>query len=66
MSANNKRDEFTREDLLAVARNMGIKNALSIVNQIADVISSWNRYASEAAVKKEHMYQIGKNLLVIK
>lgn len=65
MSANNKRDEFTREDLLAVARNMGIKNALSIVNQIADVISSWNRYASEAGVKKEHMYQIGKNLRVI-
>ena len=66
MSANNKRDEFTREDLLAVARNMGIKNARTIVNQIADVISSWNRYASEAGVKKEHMYQIGKNLLVIK
>ena len=66
MSANNKRDEFTRDDLLAVARNMGIKNAPSIVNQIADVISSWDRYASEAGVKKEHMDQIGKNLLVIK
>jgi len=62
MSANNKRDDFTREDLLAVARNMGIKNALPIVDQVAKVVSNWNIYATEAGVKDAHKEQIGKNL----
>jgi serine/threonine-protein kinase HipA len=64
MSANNKREDFTREDLLAVARNMGIKNALQIVDQVAEVVSSWNKYASEVGVKDTHREQIGKNLRI--
>ena len=64
MSANNKRDDFTREDLLAVARNMGIKNAQPIVEQIAEVVSGWNKYASEIGVKEAHKEQIGKNLRI--
>jgi serine/threonine-protein kinase HipA len=62
MSANNKREDFTREDLLAVARNMGIKNALSIVDQVAAVVYNWGQYASEAGVKEGHKVKIAKNL----
>lgn len=62
LSANNKRDNFTREDLLTVARNMGIKNALPIVDQVTEVVSSWNSYATEAGVKQAHKEQIGKHL----
>jgi serine/threonine-protein kinase HipA len=65
LSANNKRDDFTREDLLTVARNMGIKNALPIVDQVIAVVSNWNNYASEAGVKEVHKKQIGKNLRIM-
>lgn len=64
LSANNKRDNFTREDLLTVARNMGIKNALPIVDQVTAVVSNWKIYASAAGVKEAHKDQIGKNLRV--
>lgn len=62
MSANNKRDNFTREDLLAVGRNMGIKNALPIVEQVAEVVTNWDKYAIETGVKDSHREQIGRNL----
>jgi serine/threonine-protein kinase HipA len=64
MSANNKREDFTRDDLLAVARNMGIKNALPIVDQVSEVVSNWSRYASGAGVKDTHRAQIAKNLRI--
>jgi serine/threonine-protein kinase HipA len=62
MSANNKRDDFTRQDLLTVAQNMGIKNAKSIVEQVSEVVSLWPRYASEVGVKVAHREQIARNL----
>jgi serine/threonine-protein kinase HipA len=65
MSANNKRDDFTREDLLAVARNMGIKHTPEIIEQVSEVVSGWNKYASEVGVREAHREQIGKNLRVI-
>lgn len=66
MSANNKRDDFRREDLLDVARNMGIKNALSIVDQTVEIVANWYRYASEAGIKEAHKEQISKNLRVMR
>jgi serine/threonine-protein kinase HipA len=62
MSAGNKRDDFTHEDLLTVARNMGIRNAQPIVDQVAEVVSNRNKYASEVGVKEAHKEQISKNL----
>jgi serine/threonine-protein kinase HipA len=62
MSANNKRDNFSREDLLEVARNMGIKNAAKTIKEVAEVVSKWDKYASEAGVKETHKIQIEKNL----
>lgn len=62
MSANNKRDDFTREDLFAVGRNMGIKNILPIIDQAAEVISNWSIYAVDAGVKDSHREQIANNL----
>jgi serine/threonine-protein kinase HipA len=62
MSANNKRDDFTRQDLLSVAQNMGIKHAKSVVEQVSEVVSNWNLYASEVGVKDAHREQISRNL----
>lgn len=60
MSLNNKRDDFTYDDLASVAKNMDIKSAKNIIEQIVDVVSSWRKYAKNVNVQKEHIEQIGQ------
>jgi hypothetical protein len=43
---------------------MGIKNAQPIVDQVAEVVSNWNKYASEVGVMEAHKEQIEKNLRI--
>jgi len=62
LSANNKRDNFEISDLLAVGRNMGIRSAEEIIEQVLDVVSGWNKYSEEAGVLKEHSKQISRSL----
>ena len=62
LSLNNKRDHFTVDDLLATAEKADIKNAHEIVQQIAAIISQWEKYAQEADVKPEHIAQIKQTL----
>lgn len=62
MSANNKRDDFTRADLLSVGQNMGIRKANLIVEQITDVVSDWEKYAGSSGVNKSYKEQISRNL----
>jgi len=66
MSINNKRDEFTCSDLIAVAKSIGIRNAQQIIEQIVEVVSQWNKYASDASVSPIHIEQIQKNLKLLK
>ncbi|MDR1368798.1 MAG: type II toxin-antitoxin system HipA family toxin [Dysgonamonadaceae bacterium] len=47
MSLNGKRDHFTKEDLLVVARSMSIKKAEEIVEEVISSVSEWSRLASE-------------------
>ncbi|GHS86596.1 toxin HipA [Bacteroidia bacterium] len=66
MSLNNKRDGFTVEDLLMVAKTMDIKNARAIIQQIVEIVSQWEFYAREVDVKKEHVKQIKATLRLFK
>lgn len=66
MSVNNKRDNFEYSDLLAVSRNMGIRSANEIIDQVIEIVSKWVEYAQEAGVLKEHVHQIAKNLRLLK
>ena len=52
MSVNGKRDNFVREDLLAVATLIGNfkKEAKQIVDDIIKVVSEWDDYAKQAGV----------------
>lgn len=61
LSLNNKRDNFEYSDLLAVAKNMGIRNASAIIDQTLEIVSSWRRYAQDAGVIPEHIEYIAKN-----
>lgn len=66
MSVNNKRDDFEYSDLLAVSRNMGIRSANEIIDQVIEVVSKWLEYAKAAGVQKEHVHQIAKTQRLLK
>ena len=58
LSLNGKRDEFTMNDLLAVAEKADITNARKIVDQIIETVSKWEYYAKETKVTPEYTNQI--------
>jgi serine/threonine-protein kinase HipA len=50
MSVNGKRDHFTKSDILAVAKQFGIKGATEILAQVMDTVARWQEFADEARV----------------
>ena len=65
LSLNNKRNDFTYEDLLSVAKSMNIRKGKEIVEEVMAAVSQWERYAREANVEKEHIEQIAANLRLL-
>jgi serine/threonine-protein kinase HipA len=66
LSINGKRDNITRADLLAVAKNMHIKKANGMIQQINEVISKWKGYATETKVQPALRNSIAKTLIQLK
>lgn len=64
MSVNNKWDEITKEDLLAVAKNVNIKQPTEIIDQVKDGVSKWTQYAKEQGIPQNIMNAIGSTLLL--
>ena len=63
MSINNKWDNITRADLLAVAEAMHIKKADSIINEICDAVSMWPIVAKELDIPYNMIAMIDDTLL---
>ena len=57
MSLNGKRDDFTREDLLAPAGEFK-KEANQIINEVVEIVSQWPKYAKEANVSPDFAREI--------
>lgn len=66
LSVNGKRKEITKNDLLKVAEQMNIKRPGIIIEEIAEIISNWRKYASEVDVDQKLISAIDKTLLIIK
>lgn len=64
LSMNGKRNNISKEDLLAVAKNMNIKKAPAILNQISSTVKSWKDFATETKVKPKLRDAIGETLLL--
>jgi serine/threonine-protein kinase HipA len=58
MSLNNKRDDFSYNDLLVVAKNTGIKSANDIIGNTLEIVSRWSEYAKEVDVNSRHINKI--------
>ncbi|CAD5281482.1 MULTISPECIES: type II toxin-antitoxin system HipA family toxin [unclassified Imperialibacter] len=66
LSINGKRTAITKNDLLAVANQMNVKKAASIIQEIAEVVSHWGKYAEQVGVEKVLQAGIGKTLQIIR
>jgi len=64
MSNNGKRDDFSREDLFAVAELIGNfkKAQQQVFDEVMTVVKNWKNYAEQAGVFENLATQIKSNL----
>jgi serine/threonine-protein kinase HipA len=60
MTINGKRDGFTRMDLLAPAKQFGVKNANIIIEEVVESVSKWQKVAHANGVATDMIERIGK------
>lgn len=65
MSINGKRNDITREDLLAVAKAMNIKKAGAIIDEVVAGVKKWKSFAKKAGVDPKQVEAI-KDLFLLK
>lgn len=63
LSINGKREGITRDDLLAVADEMNIKKAASIIDEVQSVVSRWGEFAEEELVEPRLRDAIAETLV---
>jgi serine/threonine-protein kinase HipA len=62
LSLNGKRDEFVRQDLLAVGHQINhFTEAADIIDEVTEVVSRWPEFASQAGVQTDFMQTIRKH-----
>ncbi len=65
LSLNGKRTGFTRADLLAVAKQMNIKKADAIIDEVKSALHKWADYSAECKVPEQLSEAIEKTFLVL-
>jgi serine/threonine-protein kinase HipA len=60
MALNGKRDNFTRDDLRAVAREMNIRRADELVDEVLTHVARWPEFAAAASMSEERTSAIAK------
>ena len=65
LSINGKRDNITREDLMAIAKSMNVKKANTIINEISETVKNWNTFAEQVNVNEKLKREIGKAHLIL-
>lgn len=60
MSIAGKRDHFTRQDLIDVGHSISLKKPQEVIDEIAEAIGNWPRYAKEASVPIQRITEIQK------
>ena len=63
LSLNGKRNNITKQDLLALGKSIRSKNAEAIIEQISDTVSQWKSYANNVHVAKKLRDAIGDTLI---
>ncbi|MFT7612626.1 MAG: serine/threonine-protein kinase HipA [Parvicellaceae bacterium] len=66
LSINNKVKDITADDFLTLAKNIGVKSAGSIINEIADVVDTFYQYAAKYSLKEDYKNNVQKLLKPIR
>jgi len=61
-SINGKYDNFTKDDLLGLAKNFGIKKANVILEEVVSAVSQWSKIAAEIDIPQKRVQYINKYL----
>jgi len=65
LSINGKRQGITCDDLLEVGRQMNVKKASAIIQQIAETVAKWHEFAEQVNVEAKLRDAIGETLLIL-
>ena len=60
MSINGKRDDFFKDDLILLGKEINIKFIDRIIDDIVEVVSNWPKLAKDAGVEASSIKSIGK------
>jgi serine/threonine-protein kinase HipA len=60
LSVNGKNDDIVREDVLFLAKEMNIKKAKTIIEEMNAVVRKWKKFAKIAEVPTKQVLAIGK------
>lgn len=60
MTIAGKRDGFTREELLEVARSFGIPKPAQLLDRVGDAVRNWTSFAQDAGVEESTAAKIAK------
>lgn len=66
LSINNKRNDITKMDLIAIAQSSHIKKAPHIIEEINEVVSRWDAFSNDVNVEAKLRNAIAKTLLILK
>ena len=66
MTINGKRSGFSKNDLIHVGKEMGIRYESTIINEIVDTVVDWHKYADQADVDKDQADDIQKTFRLFK
>jgi serine/threonine-protein kinase HipA len=63
LSVNGKRENITRHDLIALAKQNSLKKPEHIIDKISEVVSNWNQFAEEQKVNSDLRKAINDTLI---
>lgn len=61
MSLNGKQDGFTRADFLSLAKEINVKKAAQVIDEVQSAIDNWSIYASQAGIEENKMKVLQKS-----
>lgn len=64
MSVNGKIENFTKQDLLAVASSMNIKKPDAIIEEVIDSVANWSKQAADVNIPSSIIESISKTHLL--
>jgi serine/threonine-protein kinase HipA len=60
MTLNGKRDHFTRDELLAIGQNINLPSPKTLLQEVAQAVREWPRFAREARVPEQTIQTIAQ------